>query len=43
MPRLFLPQAAAAIWVEAVPVNGSSTVSPTKLNMRIRRSASSTG
>ena len=33
----------AAKVVVPVPRNGSSTVSPTKLNMRIRRSASSSG
>ncbi len=43
MPMLFRPQRLAAMFVDAVPMNGSSTVSPTKLNMRINRSASSIG
>ena len=43
IPRLFRPVLRAAICVEAVPVNGSSTVSPTKLNVRTRRSANCTG
>ena len=40
---LFLPHLLAAMFVVPVPMKGSSTVSPTKLNMRISRSASSAG
>ena len=40
---LFRPQRLAAMLVDAVPMNGSSTVSPTKLNIRMSRSASSMG
>ena len=42
-PTLLRPHFAAATLVVAVPMNGSSTVSPTKLNMRTSRSASSMG
>src|SRR5712691_6480621 len=42
-PMLLRPHFAAATLVVPVPMNGSSTVSPTKLNMRTSRSASSSG
>src|SRR2546427_12964218 len=40
---LFLPHLEAAKAVVPVPMNGSRTVSPTKLNIRMRRSANSRG
>ena len=43
MPMLLRPHRLAATWVVAVPVKGSSTVSPTKLNMRNNLSANSRG
>lgn len=42
-PTLLRPQRAAATHVVPVPTNGSSTVSPTKENMRTNRSASDKG
>ena len=40
---LWRPQRAAAMLVVPVPANGSNTVSPTKLNIRTRRSANCNG
>ena len=42
-PMLLRPQWAQARLVVPVPMKGSSTVSPTKLNMRTTRSAGSSG